>query len=54
VPQRILTEISLGNKKLELNSSFQQIPIVNSKTIAGRNDPCPCGSGKKYKKCCQN
>lgn len=21
-------------------------------TIAGRNDPCPCGSGKKYKKCC--
>ncbi len=25
------------------------------KTIkAGRNDPCPCGSGKKYKKCCLN
>jgi hypothetical protein len=20
----------------------------------GRNDPCPCGSGKKYKKCCQD
>ncbi|MGI6004382.1 MAG: SEC-C metal-binding domain-containing protein [Christensenellales bacterium] len=20
--------------------------------VAGRNDPCPCGSGKKYKKCC--
>ena len=19
-----------------------------------RNDPCPCGSGKKYKKCCMN
>jgi hypothetical protein len=19
----------------------------------GRNDPCPCGSGKKYKKCCE-
>lgn len=26
-------------------------PIVNKETI-GRNDPCPCGSGKKYKKCC--
>jgi preprotein translocase subunit SecA len=26
-------------------------PIVNKDTI-GRNDPCPCGSGKKYKKCC--
>lgn len=22
------------------------------KKVAGRNDPCPCGSGKKYKKCC--
>lgn len=21
---------------------------------AGRNDPCPCGSGKKYKQCCWN
>ena len=21
-------------------------------TKAGRNDPCPCGSGKKFKKCC--
>ncbi|QQY80086.1 preprotein translocase subunit SecA [Keratinibaculum paraultunense] len=26
-------------------------PIVKGKKI-GRNDPCPCGSGKKYKKCC--
>lgn len=26
-------------------------PIVK-KTKIGRNDPCPCGSGKKYKKCC--
>jgi preprotein translocase subunit SecA len=25
--------------------------VVKSKKI-GRNDPCPCGSGKKYKKCC--
>jgi hypothetical protein len=28
-----------------------QQPIVKSEKI-GRNDPCPCGSGKKYKKCC--
>lgn len=26
-------------------------PIVNGQKI-GRNEPCPCGSGKKYKKCC--
>ena len=28
-----------------------QQPLKSKKT-AGRNDPCPCGSGKKYKKCC--
>ncbi len=26
-------------------------PIVKAHKV-GRNDPCPCGSGKKYKKCC--
>jgi SEC-C motif-containing protein len=25
---------------------------VRREQTAGRNDPCPCGSGKKYKKCC--
>ena len=27
-------------------------PIVREAAKVGRNDPCPCGSGKKYKKCC--
>jgi hypothetical protein len=27
-------------------------PKVTSQVKVGRNDPCPCGSGKKYKKCC--
>lgn len=27
-------------------------PVVRSAPKVGRNDPCPCGSGKKYKKCC--
>jgi preprotein translocase subunit SecA len=26
--------------------------VVRSGAKVGRNDPCPCGSGKKYKKCC--
>lgn len=26
-------------------------PVVNKEKKVGRNDPCPCGSGKKYKKC---
>jgi preprotein translocase subunit SecA len=24
---------------------------IRSEKVAGRNDPCPCGSGKKYKNC---
>ena len=27
-------------------------PVVNDGPKVGRNDPCPCGSGKKYKNCC--
>lgn len=26
--------------------------VINEQPKIGRNDPCPCGSGKKYKKCC--
>lgn len=31
----------------------QSKTVVNEKKI-GRNDPCPCGSGRKYKQCCLN
>lgn len=31
---------------------FYKTPIQYKKQKIGRNDPCPCGSGKKYKKCC--
>ncbi len=27
-------------------------PLTREEPKVGRNDPCPCGSGKKYKKCC--
>lgn len=30
---------------------IKKVPVVKKNKI-GRNDPCPCGSGKKYKKCC--
>ena len=39
-------------KRKELYTSQKKSnTVVNDKKI-GRNDPCPCGSGKKYKKCC--
>lgn len=32
--------------------TVRQQTVVNTEAKVGRNDPCPCGSGKKYKNCC--
>ena len=37
----------------DLASPAPASPITRREKI-GRNDPCPCGSGRKYKKCCMN
>ncbi|MGM0843596.1 MAG: SEC-C metal-binding domain-containing protein [Bacillota bacterium] len=42
-------KMNLINREKEVQQSFS--PIVNEEKT-GRNEPCPCGSGKKYKKCC--
>ena len=34
------------------NSQVKKQPVRNAAGKVGPNDPCPCGSGKKYKKCC--
>jgi preprotein translocase subunit SecA len=42
--KRVVNPMTAGN-------TSKQKPVVKKNKI-GRNDPCPCGSGKKYKKCC--
>ena len=39
-------------KKADSQQGKQQEQEDTSARKIGRNDPCPCGSGKKYKKCC--
>ena len=41
--------------RLPEDAVFSQWPVTVRRTVpkVGRNDPCPCGSGKKYKKCCE-
>ena len=34
------------------DANLSAAPVQRSQPTVGRNDPCPCGSGKKYKKCC--
>ena len=44
--KQVAHETSASGGEEEINK-----PVVKGKKI-GRNDPCPCGSGKKYKNCC--
>jgi preprotein translocase subunit SecA len=37
---------------LDYEDDYYPETIVRSEPKVGRNEPCPCGSGKKYKKCC--
>lgn len=39
-------------RRKEIRKEYGRSTMASSEKKAGRNDPCPCGSGKKYKKCC--
>ena len=43
--------ILTDEKMAEITREYRDANIAHSDKI-GRNDPCPCGSGKKYKNCC--
>ncbi|MBO4408167.1 MAG: SEC-C domain-containing protein [Clostridiales bacterium] len=44
-------KILSDEKMVEIARDYREANIAHAENI-GRNDPCPCGSGKKYKKCC--
>lgn len=39
-------------KRKEIQVKWRETKTIVNENKVGRNDPCPCGSGKKYKKCC--
>ena len=39
-------------KRKEIEKAYKKTKTVVKEKTVGRNDACPCGSGKKYKKCC--
>jgi len=50
-------EVGIANTVLKVNlvgqpQQPQPVGVPGYKNKLGRNDPCPCGSGKKYKRCC--
>ena len=50
-PEQLLMMRRAKMNQLRTNSSDGNQPVQKKKEV-GRNDPCPCGSGKKYKNCC--
>ena len=42
----------LTNKERNLKSNAVKYENIRTEPKIGRNEPCPCGSGKKYKNCC--
>lgn len=44
--------ILTDEKRQEIAKQYKKSKTIIKEKTPGRNDPCPCGSGKKYKKCC--
>ena len=47
-----ITKASQENLKNLDNDTVRKETVKKDGPSIGRNDPCPCGSGKKYKQCC--
>ncbi len=47
-----LREMFRSSVSAALRDTAEHVPIKRVNDKVGRNDPCPCGSGRKYKKCC--
>jgi preprotein translocase subunit SecA len=50
--QELRGEMPSGPQRNAAPAASKPIPRTATGEKVGRNDPCPCGSGKKYKKCC--
>lgn len=51
---RIESEMPSKRKQTFIDDYETPQPMIRTEPKTGRNDPCPCGSGLKYKKCCLN
>jgi preprotein translocase subunit SecA len=53
-PEEIAAEEKSKREKISYSHGDEgaNAPVRRKEKKVGRNQPCPCGSGKKYKKCC--
>ncbi len=45
-------DVRTEEERKALTKEYRKSQVFVAAPTVGRNDPCPCGSGKKYKKCC--
>lgn len=50
----LASDYSKTKEQRALENGGKVVPFKRTSSKVGRNEPCPCGSGKKYKKCCLN
>ena len=53
-PDMIVSHVEILHRFTRARSNPSVTPANEIQAKVGRNDPCPCGSGKKFKKCCLN
>ena len=51
-PEQLVRMRQAQKANLRANGGDAAMPVKKQTKEVGRNDPCPCGSGKKYKQCC--
>jgi preprotein translocase subunit SecA len=51
-PEQLVKMRQAQRANLRANGGDAPQPVKKQSKEVGRNDPCPCGSGKKYKNCC--
>ena len=51
-PEETSSAASQSNQPVDARTAAAVKTVVRVNPKVGRNDPCPCGSGKKHKKCC--
>ena len=53
IPEAVKEYVAIGRNMQDIVAEEEQPqPVKRTSPKVGRNDPCPCGSGRKYKRCC--
>lgn len=50
--EALVAQMEIVDRAYMRQMAYDPTPTQRARRRVGRNDPCPCGSGKKFKRCC--